>query len=970
MSSTRFEPPVPSLEKVAPDGSTVVDPDGFIEPGENDYSSSKNKKTLRSYISSLTKGRVPEVGVVEYNGPVPTHANAYSIGDDSGSPDESYIADNNEILNYSNSGFFDGRGDDSLKSIINKGKSGRANGKETLSGHLLLRGVKGVGDTGDSSQGGEAYKRAIPTALGKTNISSPGSTHDITAGVVAVADGNSGLGRSPGPTSDRVSIEVLKNVAINSLLAASGKAPILGPDGQISTNLGAETQIGLKPSSVQEGLSRVNVETLAARNSTGVQELNLTTAGEASQLQSDDGVGETTYSNTSYGTSYNPLEKFSSITSAVTSFNLLAALSFGIITAIAGSLSAITKPADPPIFRKYKNLSEKKLKLGKFEFEKDEDSVLNTVLNTLGVETNALDAFGLYKPSNLGADYGQCVIAGFSSILGINQEYKTKPITLILSEIAARILVLSVSSEKGYYFNIFRGIVEQAGALPNDLTSFVASAGFIGTKIVRFVDTLARIGDMIFLQEEAKVYYEFNVSKENYKTLYKNGYNVEDAKTAKEFAKQRIKGATFGSTRGSALGVSELPSAHLIPTQYGLDKKLSSFTNQLDYGNKSLKLKQDDVARIENILESEYMPFYFHDLRTNEIISFHAFLEDLSDSYSANYNSTSGYGRIEDIKTYKDTKRSVGCTFQLVATNQDDFNYMWWQINKLTTMVYPQWSQGRNLTAQFDKDAQDQSLNGTANFNFTQPFSQIPTATPVIRVRVGDLIRSNYSRFNLKRIFGFKDPDKNQEVDTQIQADVVYAKAGTEGLVVGSGDAVSWDTVRLTTDTPAGPPSYINENPFDPSSGIRLLKIFSPELNGFIAVQESNPGVVKKNVATDKPVSSGSLLGQFYNPDGNSIIKSFESSMGLGLAAVVTQLQFTWMDGLWGAGEDGAGNRAPRSCKVQMSFEPIHDIAPGLDYQGLNRAPIYPVGSLVNSLVEYNEDEPYGRGRYKRKPTS
>ena len=82
--------------------------------------------------------------------------------------------------------------------------------------------------------------------------------------------------------------------------------------------------------------------------------------------------------------------------------------------------------------------------------------------------------------------------------------------------------------------------------------------------------------------------------------------------------------------------------------------------------------------------------------------------------------------------------------------------------------------------------------------------------------------------------------------------------------------------------------------------------------------------------------------------------------MGMGLAAVVTQLQFTWMDSLWGAGDDGPGNRAPRSCKVQMSFEPIHDIVPGIDHEGFNRAPIYPVGDLVNKIVEGGEKSPYG----------
>ena len=102
----------------------------------------------------------------------------------------------------------------------------------------------------------------------------------------------------------------------------------------------------------------------------------------------------------------------------------------------------------------------------------------------------------------------------------------------------------------------------------------------------------------------------------------------------------------------------------------------------------------------------------------------------------------------------------------------------------------------------------------------------------------------------------------------------------------------------------------------------------------------------------------------FYDVNNNTIVKSFETTMGMGLAAVVKQLQFTWMsqDIVWGAGEDGPGNRAPRSCKVQLGFEPIHDIAPGLDHEGFNRAPIYPVGNLVNKIVEGGEAEPYGTG--------
>lgn len=36
------------------------------------------------------------------------------------------------------------------------------------------------------------------------------------------------------------------------------------------------------------------------------------------------------------------------------------------------------------------------------------------------------------------------------------------------------------------------------------------------------------------------------------------------------------------------------------------------------------------------------------------------------------------------------------------------------------------------------------------------------------------------------------------------------------------------------------------------------------------------------------------------------------------------------------------GKKAPKMCKVTISFSPMHDISPGLDANGFNRAPIYP----------------------------
>ena len=68
---------------------------------------------------------------------------------------------------------------------------------------------------------------------------------------------------------------------------------------------------------------------------------------------------------------------------------------------------------------------------------------------------------------------------------------------------------------------------------------------------------------------------------------------------------------------------------------------------------------------------------------------------------------------------------------------------MWYKINKFITLLYPQWTQG--------------TLLGNTSSTFYQPFSQVLGASPIIRLRVGDVIKSNYSRFALARTFGIGD---------------------------------------------------------------------------------------------------------------------------------------------------------------------------------------------------------------------
>ena len=141
-------------------------------------------------------------------------------------------------------------------------------------------------------------------------------------------------------------------------------------------------------------------------------------------------------------------------------------------------------------------------------------------------------------------------------------------------------------------------------------------------------------------------------------------------------------------------------------------------------------------------------PFYFHDLRTNEIVAFHAFLNGLDDSYSAEYNKTGGLGRVDKVQIYRDTTRRISLSFYVAATSKEDFNEMWYKINKLITLLYPQWSVGQRVITP--------SGAGQA---FRMPFSQVMTSSPLIRLRVGDVLKTNYSKFNLARVFGIGEAD-------------------------------------------------------------------------------------------------------------------------------------------------------------------------------------------------------------------
>jgi len=405
----------------------------------------------------------------------------------------------------------------------------------------------------------------------------------------------------------------------------------------------------------------------------------------------------------------------------------------------------------------------------------------------------------------------------------------------------------------------------------------------------------------------------------------------------------------------------------------------------------------DSVRLIEAELESEYVPFSFHDIRTNEVIGFHAFIASLTDDYTANYDSVEGFGRVEPVKIYKGTTRKIGMSFYVVSTNHNDFEEMWLKINKLVTLVYPQYTAGKQLTS------------SDGSYVFTQPFSQMIGASPLIRIRLGDLFRSNYSKFALARLFGAGQKDfklKDQTLDFsapgQLKDKLENYKNSFQGTwVVTVPHADAADHKSIAPPIEFGSNTKPKAAAFKPNGYAAFLPvtirrisfddaIVTPKIASAAEVTAMDLGLsgegvdeAIKNVVKlfDDPDAPNTVVGgeyrvpldrliptaqtlkkarnevglgdenqndinalsSFLDPKKNAVVKSFESVKGKGLAGVIDSMNFDWFDRVtWET--DADKSKAPKMCKVTISFSPIHDISPGIDNLGYNRSPIYPVG--------------------------
>lgn len=884
------------------------------------------------------------------------------------------------------------------------GKESKGQGK--INGNTLLFGVSGNRSvTGDGSR----TKEGLPVGSSEsseTGIAQSNPLYNYTGGrgtpVLSVGQnrwtaesgaftsGVDGYTKLVLPDGKEVDQLKMANIGAGLMLRASGEIPAWYAD-KFNPNDSESSAGAILPSVVQAGVLKVN-------------NLKLTALDVFNHLKDDATFNPDSltsiapFDGQSWGSTNNPEEMFDDTSGVGSSITMLA-----MIIAISGLFTLIGN-ANNGAGRQTKTLGGQ-MSLGKYKFSPDSSEKVLSYFN-------ADEILGLLATNN---NYEDCLATGSKAFfLGAGKaDISFGEVALATTGIGLDSIVGDASAV-GANLTVCRTIVRSGLMIAQQTETIIkrfksnpvsGAKAFLGvfkiirsSKIMRAINTFASLGDALIDRQNGAIIpgpdgrpieigkngfesVDPSLFSGNNKTI--NGLQQTHTKSRLTYKDKYDPALSWGAARAPAMYLTD-PSIEGLSLldfdgnlgsfkgKFGLKYKTAGGNDQPSYhqsgGNG--RISNDDKDRMERILDSEYVPFYFHDVRTNEIVSFHAFLASISDDYSVNYESSEGIGRIEPVKIYKGTTRKIGMSFYVAATSEDDFDHMWFKINKLTTLIYPQYTRGRDLLPS----------DGENQYRFTAPFSQIPGASPLIRIRLGDLFRSNYSKFALARLFGagrkasgnnqMSLPDssgKPTTIDTS-----TYSLQGLQDWLADLPKDTELDVDQIK--------NYLNKvNPKINTTDVKSVKVVGSTDKGqtyTIAYTHTTPGVNLKDVTfpgipsnvvyptqeeinkklnqinTESGGAARGALTDFLKSEKNAIVKSFESAGGKGLAGVIESMNFDWYDKVtW---ETNPGQTAPKLCKVTISFSPIHDISPGIDHAGYNRAPIYPVGrGMAPSKIKF-----------------
>ena len=114
-------------------------------------------------------------------------------------------------------------------------------------------------------------------------------------------------------------------------------------------------------------------------------------------------------------------------------------------------------------------------------------------------------------------------------------------------------------------------------------------------------------------------------------------------------------------------------------------EKLELNTKDVKDGNKlNPKITQD-----VNDLPKDFIDFRIKDMVNNQFIQFPAYLTDISDNSSAEYNPTRYIGRPDQVFVYSGYTRNISFGFRVAALKKEDIPILWRKVDKLKLLTLP-----------------------------------------------------------------------------------------------------------------------------------------------------------------------------------------------------------------------------------------------------------------------------------------
>ena len=141
---------------------------------------------------------------------------------------------------------------------------------------------------------------------------------------------------------------------------------------------------------------------------------------------------------------------------------------------------------------------------------------------------------------------------------------------------------------------------------------------------------------------------------------------------------------------------------------------------------------------------------YFQSLHTPSAnVKFKAFVTDLSQEFTTNWNSQTVFGRMDPIQTFQNTQRTISLSWKTTSYDSEEAAENLKKINLLTKMLYPTYDDaGREADLSHEKNNGKDAVSSFPNaLTIAKP--------PLMRVRFVNLIQASPNKGLIAAIAGF-----------------------------------------------------------------------------------------------------------------------------------------------------------------------------------------------------------------------